>query len=102
MQNISELMVQMKNVFKNPQKELLEKEKANISLSRLREMHLLHFFFLQSPCTSVPAHFSYFSIIFIKLLYALSSILISSKANCKKHSLSFISSSFIPQLLLAY
>lgn len=45
MQNISELMVQMKNVFKNPQKELLEKEKkANISLSRLREMHLLHFF----------------------------------------------------------
>lgn len=46
MQNISELMVQMKNVFKTPQKELLEKEKkANISLSRLREMHLLHFFF---------------------------------------------------------
>lgn len=31
MQNISELMVQMKNVFKTPQKELLEKEKRPTS-----------------------------------------------------------------------
>lgn len=42
MQNISELMVQMKNVFKK--RAVRKRKKANISLSRLREMHLLHFF----------------------------------------------------------
>lgn len=42
MQNISELMVQMKNVFKK--RAVRKRKKANISLSCLREMHLLHFF----------------------------------------------------------
>lgn len=50
MQNISELMVQMKNVFKKKPKRAVRKRKeANSSLSRLKEMHLLHFFFCNHP-----------------------------------------------------